>query len=83
MKWNSNWNEIAWISLYATQGFEDSSFGWKIVQEGSWNTYNRKMVWKYFQRLSHVRSLSSVEENIEDEMEPEKKPQTPVGREAY
>lgn len=41
------------------------------------------MVWKHFQRLNHVRSLSSVEENIEDDMEPEKKPETPVGWEAY
>lgn len=36
-------------------------------------------MWKNFQRLSHVRSFSSVEENIEDEREPEKNPTSKLG----
>ena len=37
------------------------------------------MVWKYFQRLSHVRSFSSMEENTEDERELEKNPTSTLG----
>lgn len=79
MKWNSDRNEIAWLSLYVTQSFKGSSSGGKVVQEGTQNTRDSRMVWRYFQRLSYVRSFSSVEENTEDEREPEKNPTSKLG----
>lgn len=79
MKWNSDRNEIAWLSLYVTQSFKGSSSEGKVVQGGTQNTWDSRMVWRYFQRLSYVRSFSSVEENTEDEREPETPPASKLG----
>lgn len=58
-----------------------SSSGEKIIQEGTWYTQDNRVVWKYLQRLGHIRSFSSELENTEDKRKPEEKP--PVSCKVY